>query len=79
MTYDTAVRLLQQPGHVLVKTFTDTKRGCEFLLVGENGGAVTAAVAARLLAHPDCHRLDPGLLPDIGQSFSFLEPSGDRS
>ena len=72
MTYDTAVRLLPRPGHALIKTFVGTKRGCEFLIVGEHGGAVTAVVAARLLAHPDCHPLDPGLLRDVGQSFSFL-------
>ena len=70
MTYDTAVRLLQRPGHALIKTFVGTKRGCEFLIVGENGGPVTEAVAARLLAHPDCHPIDPGLFPDAGQSFS---------
>ena len=33
--YDTAVRLLQQPGHVLIKTFVGTKRGREFQIVGE--------------------------------------------
>lgn len=78
MTYDTAVRLLQQPGHALVKTFVATKRGCEFLVVGENGGRVSENVAARLLAHPECHPIDPGLFPDAAQSFSFREPNGDR-
>ena len=70
--YDTAVRLLQQPGYVLVKTFTSTKRvGAQFQIVGEGGGPVTEAVGARLLAHPECHSVDPGLFPDAGQSFSL--------
>jgi hypothetical protein len=69
--YDVAVGLLQQPTHVLVKTFTNTKRGREFLIVGENGGPISEAVAVRLLAHPECHSVDPGLLPGAGQSFSL--------
>jgi hypothetical protein len=71
MTYETAVRLLQQPGRVLVKTFTKTKRGCDFLITGADGGRVSETVAARLLAHPECHPVDPGLFPDAGQSFSL--------
>lgn len=77
MNYDTAVRLLQQPGHALIKTFVDRKCGCEFLIAGENGGRVSEKVAARLLAHPECHPIDPGLFPDAAQSFSFHEPNGD--
>ena len=72
ISYATAARLLQRPGYVLVKTFVDTKRGREFLIVGENGGPVTEAVATRLMAHPDCHPVDPGLLPDAEQSFSLF-------
>ena len=71
--YDTAARLLRRPGYVLVNTFVDTKRGREFLIVGENGGPVTEHVAARLMAHPDCRPVDPGLLPDAEQSFSPLQ------
>lgn len=71
ISYTTATQLLQQPGYVLMKTFVDTKRGCEFLIVGKNGGPVTGAVAALLMAHPDCHPVDPGLLPETGQSFSL--------
>jgi hypothetical protein len=69
ISYATAARLLQQPGYVLVKTFVDTKQGREFLIVGEHGGPVTEA---RLMARPDCRPVDPGLLPDAGQSFSLL-------
>ena len=71
INYDTAVRLLQQPGYVLVKTFGGAKRGREFQIVGEGGGAVTEAVGARLLARPDCHSVDPGLLPEVGQTFTL--------
>ena len=69
--YDTAVRLLQQPGYVLIKTFVGAKHGRAFEIIGESGGPVTEAVAVRLLAHPDCRSVDPGLLPDTGQSFSL--------
>lgn len=69
INYDAAVRLLQQPGHVLVKTFE--RRGCEFSIVGERGGRVTEITGRRLLARDDCHPVDPGLLPDSGQSFSL--------
>ena len=73
MTYDTAVRLLQQPGHALIKTFVGTRRGCEFSITGTHGGRVSETVAARLLAHPECHPIDPGLFPDAAQSFSLIE------
>jgi hypothetical protein len=71
IAYDTAVELLQQPGHVLIKTFVGGKRGREFLIVGANGGTVSEVVAARLLARPDCHSVDPGLLPEVGQTFTL--------
>ena len=75
--YDTAVQLLQRPGCALVKTFTNTKRGREFSITGKNGGPVTEAVAARLMAHPKCHPVDPGLLPIPGteQTFSLHQTS----
>ena len=69
--YDTAVRLLQQPGHVLIKTFVGAKRGREFQIVGEGGGPVTEAVGARLLARADCHALIRDFFPRSGKVSRF--------
>ena len=70
--YDTAVRLLQQPGYVLIKTFVGAKRGrVEFQIVGAGGGPVSEVVGARLMQRPDCHSIDEGLFPEVGQSFSL--------
>ena len=69
--YDTAVGLLQQPGHALIKTFTNTRRGREFQIVGEGGGPVTESVGARLMQRPDLRSVDEGLFPDAGQTFTL--------
>ena len=73
ISYNAAARLQQLTGDQLVKTFFDTKRGRDFLIVGENGGPVTEDVAARLMAHPECRPVDPGLLSDTEQSFSLFQ------
>ena len=70
--YDTAVRLLQQPGYVLIKTFRRREtRSVEFQIVGAKAVPVTEAVGARLLGRADCYAVDEGLFPEAGQSFSL--------
>lgn len=65
-----ARELLFRPGHVLQEIKTD--RGSEFLIAP--GGPVTETVARRLLEHPLCREVDPGLWPGLSQSWSFRGP-----
>jgi hypothetical protein len=67
--FDEAVRLLREPGHVLVETFTpETKCGKAFSLTGKGGGRVTAVTAARILRLKKCRPADAGLF-DVPQSY----------
>jgi hypothetical protein len=72
ISYDDAEMRLRQPGHVLMKMFVSTKRGREFYVVGRKGGPVTDLVAQRLLDHPKCHEVDPGLFPGNPQSWTLF-------
>lgn len=70
--YDRATEMLRQPGFLLMKMFTNTRRGKEYYIVGKKrGGPVTDVVAAQILNHPKCHAVDAGLFPGIEQTYSL--------
>lgn len=62
LRFDEAVKLLEQPDHVLVETFTpEAKPGKAYCLTGKGGGRVTAVTAARIIRLPECYPVDAGL------------------
>jgi hypothetical protein len=65
-----AQALLSRPGHRLQEI--KTARKSEFVIAP--GGPVTEAVARKLLEHPRCCEVDPGLLPGISQTWSLCGP-----
>jgi hypothetical protein len=64
-----ARELLFRPGHVLQEIKSNNKR--EFVVTP--GGSVTAATAKRILEHPCCREVDPGLFPGIPQSWTLSD------
>ena len=70
LNFDEAIDRLRRPGCVLVEMKThDSKFGRQFFVVP--GGPVTDEVAKKILAHPLCHEVDPGLFKNIPQSYSL--------
>jgi hypothetical protein len=70
LTFDKATDLLRQPGYRLMQFKNNRKKnGHDFYVVP--GGFIEEAVARKLLQHPLCHEVDPGLFPGIPQSWSL--------
>jgi hypothetical protein len=69
INFHRARQLLFRPGHVLQEIKSNNKR--EFVV--SPGGPVTAATAKRILEHPLCRDVDPGLFPGIPQSWTLID------
>jgi hypothetical protein len=65
--FDRATELLRDQKRVLIELKSNT--GNEFFILG--CGRVTKTTARKLLEHPDCREVDPGLLPGHAQSWEF--------
>lgn len=63
--------LLFRPGHLLQEVKSNKKR--EFVVTP--GGPVSEAVAKKIIEHPCCREVDPGLFPGIAQSWTLSDPN----
>jgi hypothetical protein len=63
--------LLFRPGYLLQEIKSNRKR--EFAVIP--GGPVSEDVAKKILEHPLCRVVDPGLFPGIPQSWTLSDPN----